>query len=86
MKKGGWLSPKSRSDWKALESLRKDIDSFRDIRNCAFHFGDFREKPATLIAMYEEIRDLDIQKLNMMLKALTNIGSQLSSDAMSQIR
>jgi hypothetical protein len=57
------------------------IDKFRDVRNCAFHFGDPLEVADDLIALYEYVQGFDLDDLNEMLRALYDVVVQMRQDA-----
>jgi hypothetical protein len=81
----GNLSEESKRLWKQLEPTLQQINQFKAIRNCAFHFGDYLEPPDQLAEMYESVRDQDIDALNAMLRALYDFGFQLRQDALSVV-
>ncbi|MBY0231279.1 MAG: hypothetical protein K2W96_18510 [Gemmataceae bacterium] len=81
--KAGHLSEESKRLWKSIEPVVRRVDQFKDVRNCAFHFGDFLSDPDDLAAMYEEIRDADLGMLNESLKALEGYGFRLRDDALA---
>jgi hypothetical protein len=79
------LSDESKQLWKQLHPTLDKIKQFRDIRNCAFHFGDYLEEPDTLESMYDEINMYNLDSTNEMLRALYSMGQQLEADAMAAI-
>jgi hypothetical protein len=81
----GALSDESKALWKKLHSTLERIDQFKDLRNCAFQFGDFLEDPNDLAVLYEGIKAHDITELNKMLHALHDFGLRLRADAMVAI-
>ncbi len=58
------------------------IHQFKDVRNCAFHFGDPLEPPDDLVAMYEYVKSFDLDDLNEMLRALSQFGLKMQQDAL----
>jgi len=85
LRQEGVLSDKSDTMWKTLQPILQKINAFRDIRNCAFHFGDFIDPPADMIALYEDVQSHDIEELNTMLRALYDLGFQFRADAMAAL-
>ncbi len=58
------------------------IHQFKEVRNCAFHFGDPLEAPDDLAALYEYVRGFDLDDLNRMLRALYDLVLQMRQDAL----
>jgi hypothetical protein len=58
------------------------IHQFKDVRNCAFHFGDPVEDPDSLVELYEYVEAFDLDKLNEMLRALMDFGFRMHQDAL----
>lgn len=59
------------------------IHQFKDVRNCAFHFGDPLEPPDDLVALYEYVQGFDLDDLNTMLRALYDLVLQMRQDALA---
>ncbi len=79
------LSAESETMWTTLQPTLQEINAFRDIRNCAFHFSDFIDPPADMIAIYEDVQSHDIDELSTMLGALYDLGFQFRADAMAAL-
>lgn len=57
------------------------IHQFKDVRNCAFHFGDPLETPDKLVELYEYVQGFDLDDLNAMLRALYDLVLQMRQEA-----
>jgi hypothetical protein len=58
------------------------IHQFKDVRNCAFHFGDPLEAPDKLMELYEYVQEFNLDDLNKMLRALRDLGLKMRQDAL----
>jgi len=58
------------------------IRQFKDVRNCAFHFGDPLVDPDNLIAAYEYVQGFDLDDLNKLLRVLFDFGLRMQRDAL----
>lgn len=81
LKTKGFLSQETMDLFKQIRPTLDRIHEFRDVRNCAFHFGDPLEPPDDLVDMYEYVQGFDLDDLNEMLRALTQYGMQMREDA-----
>jgi hypothetical protein len=77
----GALSEKTTELRRQHRQIIDRIHKFKEVRNCAFHFGDPLEAPDKLIALYEYVDEFDLDELNVMLRALNALVLQMRDDA-----
>ncbi len=77
----GALSQKTIDLRRQHRQLLDRIHKFKEVRNCAFHFGDPVEAPDKLVELYEYVDGLDLDDLNEMLRALNGLVLQMREDA-----
>lgn len=67
-----------------LRSVLRQTEKLKDVRNTAFHYGDFLESPESLIKIYTEVESWDDEKLNAILDALHQLGDVMKLEVLSK--
>jgi hypothetical protein len=76
-------------DMTAIEAKRREFryvlpqaEKLKEVRNTAFHYGDFLHTPDELIATYSEVEKWDDAKLNQIWRALEQLGDAMKREVL----
>lgn len=79
-------------DCSAINEVRRSsrarldrAESWRNIRNLTFHYGDIIELPAQLISTYQEIEAISDAEVNEVWHAMLDVGQQIRLIALNHV-
>jgi hypothetical protein len=78
----GALSAATAEEKKRVKYVAAQVEQFDDVRNLAFHYGDPVEPTDSLLRLYQDVEQRDMEFLNRVLRDLVSLGERLKADAL----